>query len=144
MKDVAALEKLNKLAFQQNHGYPLNNIATFNDLSSENTVQNYQYSPVIDKKLIKDPTTENGYIARYGLVLNENAGDMSPGSNSYEVSDKLSDNLRFKANTVSIEPADAAAQIQVGFDSANNKVTFKNVPDNKRVVIDYSDRKSVV
>ena len=60
MKDVAALEKLNGLAFQQNHGYPLNNIATFNDLSSENTVQNYQYSPVIDKKLIKDPTTENG------------------------------------------------------------------------------------
>ena len=137
VKDVAALEKLNGLAFQQNHGYPLNNIATFNDLSSENTVQNYQYSPVIDKKLIKDPTTENGYIARYGLVLNENAGDMSPGSNSYEVSDKLSDNLRFKANTVSIEPADAAAQIQVGFDSANNKVTFKNVPDNKRVVIEY-------
>lgn len=137
VKDEATLNTLNQRAFQ-NEGIKLSNVAAWNGLNSEEVSVIYHYNPMVDKHLIQDPKDSNSYVATFELVLNEGADDIIPNQPVYTVKDVLSDELRFLPDTLQVVSGNYT--LDYGFDRETNTLTLKNVPDNEKVVIQYSAR----
>ena len=104
VKDAETLEKLNKEAFQNenNQGKVLNNIASWNGITSDNVSTVYNYNPKLDKQLIQVPANSNNYVATFELILNKEAGDLFPDSNTYTAKDELSNVLRLLPETIQV------------------------------------------
>lgn len=137
VKDEETLKKLNKEAFQ-NEGVELKNIARWNGLESKEVKAKYTNNSVIDKLLIDAPTSQNSYVGKFKLILNEKATDIFPEGNEYTVKDTLSKNLRFLPNSIKVVEGDYT--LDYGFDAETNTLTFNKVPDNKKIVIEYEAR----
>ncbi|MGT2772623.1 Cna B-type domain-containing protein, partial [Streptococcus marimammalium] len=136
VKDEAALNRLNELALSKKGGFPLENIAKWKHLSSENTIVKHTYHPYIDKTVLEEPTLDNDYTAKFKIIINKAEKDISPHSDTLTIKDKMSDNLRLIQDSIEILPS--IPTLQVGFDKQSNTVTFSNVPDGEKIEITYS------
>lgn len=138
VKDKDALDALNNTALQNPDGYALQNTAQWDGLPSDTVQAVHTYYPYVDKELLSHPTAENGQIAEFKVIINKNADDLDPASDTLAVQDVLSSNLRFLPDSLSISPA--VGSIQVAHDSATNTLTFTDVPDETRFEITYRAR----
>jgi len=136
-KDADALSALNADAAASQNGIDLDNTARWDTLESSSTA-NYTYFPYVDKELLTQPTSENGYVAEFEVVINKYAEDLDPASDVLNVQDELSSNLRFIPDSLTITPANDSITIQ--HDSATNTLMFTEVPDETTFVIRYQAR----
>lgn len=137
VKDKTALDALNKAALEQN-GYTLKNVARWNELSSDEVQVVHTYYPYVDKELVDKASEDNDYVAEFKLVINKYADDLDPASDTLNIQDELSSNLRFIQDSLTITPADDSIKVQ--FDSESNTLMFSDVPDNTRFEITYRAR----
>uniref|UniRef100_UPI00331627D7 Cna B-type domain-containing protein n=1 Tax=Slackia heliotrinireducens TaxID=84110 RepID=UPI00331627D7 len=137
VKDEAALAALNEAAASAQGGVYLDNTATWNDLTSDESV-NYTYFPYVDKELTQRPTSDNGYVAEFKVLINQYAEDLDPTSETLTILDELSSNLRFLPDSLTITPANDSIGVQ--YDNATNTISFTNVPDNTAFEVTYQAR----
>ena len=137
VKDQEALAALNQEAADTQGGKNLDNTASWDDLESSRTV-NYTYFPYVDKELVSAASADNDYVAEFKLIINRNAQDLDPTSDTLNIQDTLSANLRFVQDSLSVSPE--AEGMTTRFDSETNTLVFTDVPDNTRFEITYRAR----
>ncbi|MCR8968250.1 Cna B-type domain-containing protein, partial [Streptococcus zalophi] len=137
-KDKAALDQLNDKALTLEEGYPLKNVASWGEFTSDTVVANHTYSPFVDKSLLTEPTIDNGYVATFSIEVNKEGRDLLTNSDKLTLTDKLSDNLRIKLDTVKITPD--APDANIGYDKETNTLTINNLPDSQKLTITYDAR----
>ena len=137
VKDADTLDMLNEDAAMSQAGIKLENTANWGELESSSEVT-YSYFPYVDKELVDRPSSENGYVAEFKVIINKYAEDLDPSSDVLAIRDILSDNLRFLPDTLVISPA--VGSIEVQHDSDANTLTFLNVPDERTFEISYQVR----
>ncbi|MBJ8326441.1 Cna B-type domain-containing protein, partial [Streptococcus pacificus] len=137
-KDKATLDELNNKALTMDEGYPLKNVASWAGLTSDTVVANHTYSPFVEKSLIVEPTIDNGYIATFNIDVNKEGRDLITNSDKLTLTDKLSDNLRIKLDSIKISPD--SQDVNIGYDKETNTLTFNNLPDNQKLTITYDVR----
>ena len=137
VKDQDALNALNSAAAASQSGINLENTASWNDLFSSRTV-NYTYFPYVDKELISQASGDNDYVAEFKLIINPYADDLDPESDTLNIQDELSSNLRFIQDSIVVTPE--AEGMRTQFDSETNTLTFSDVPDNTRFEVSYRAR----
>ena len=136
-KDQNGLSALNKAAASSSGGVNLENTARWDNLESSSSV-NYTYFPYVDKDLVSQASPENDYVAEFKLIINPYADDLDPESDTLNVQDVLSSNLRFVQGSIVVSPENGSTTI--GFDSESNTLMFSNLPDNTRIEITYQAR----
>ena len=136
-KDQDALNALNAAAASSQDGIDLDNTAKWDTLESAKTVS-YTYFPYVDKELLTSPSTENGYVAEFRIIINKYAEDLDPSSDVLAIQDVLSPNLRFIPDSLRILPANDSIVVQ--HDDKTNTLTFTEVPDETTFVIIYQAR----
>lgn len=137
VKDQEALNALNNKAAASQGGVDLENTAAWDDITS-NRVVNYTYFPYVDKEILETASTDNGYVAEFKLIINQYAEDLDPASDTLNIQDELSPNLRLVQDSISISPS--AEGMTTQFDSETNTLSFTDTPDNTRFEITYRAR----
>ncbi len=137
VKDENALHELNKKALESGT-YTLANTASWNELTTDEVHVVHSYYPYVDKELTSLASADNGHIAEFKLIINQDASDLDPNADVLQVQDQLSSNLRLIQDSIEINPADE--NIRVQFDRESNTITFVDVPDSKRVEVIYKAR----
>ncbi len=132
-KDKDTLEKMKEEAKKNNGVLKLENTATWDNVESDKNTAICNYAPFVGKEQAIAPSAGNKYKATFKVVINEHATKLDPNNSSFDVEDVLSDNLRLIPSSIKIDPDNLG--INVGVDG--NKITFKNVPDETKVVIVY-------
>ncbi|MGI5874050.1 MAG: Cna B-type domain-containing protein [Bacillota bacterium] len=134
VKDKDALDALNQSA-ALNGGHTLANVASWNQLVSNKVYVTHFYYPYVDKELVVQASEENDYIAEFKLIVNQYADDLDPSSDTLNIMDELSGNLRFIQGSLEISPENNSIKVQ--FDRDSNALIFTDVPDNERFEITY-------
>ena len=137
VKDQEALNALNNKAAASQGGVDLENTAAWDDIISSRVV-NYTYFPYVDKEILETASTDNGYVAEFKLIINQYAEDLDPASDTLNIQDELSPNLRLVQDSISISPS--AEGMTTQFDSETNTLSFTDMPDNTRFEITYRAR----
>ena len=136
-KDQNGLSALNEAAAASSGGINLENTARWDNLESSSSV-NYTYFPYVDKDLVSQASPENDYVAEFKLIINPYADDLDPESDTLDIQDELSANLRFIQDSITVSPE--AEGIRAQYDGESNTITFTGVPDNTRFEITYRAR----
>lgn len=137
VKDSETLKALNEAAALSQTGVDLRNVARWDDLEAGDAVH-YTSFPYVDKEVVTAASPDNDYIAEFKVIINRDADDLNPLSDTLDIQDVLSSNLRFVQGSVSISPANE--NIKVQFDSSTNTLIFADVPDNTRYEVTYNAR----
>ena len=136
-KDQNGLSALNEAAASSSGGVNLENTARWDNLESSSSV-NYTYFPYVDKDLVSQASPENDYVAEFKLIINPYADDLDPESDTLNIQDELSANLRFIQDSITVSPE--ADGVRAQYDGETNTITFTGVPDNTRFEITYRAR----
>jgi len=128
---------LNEDAAMSQNGIELENTADWRGMESGSKVT-YSYFPYVDKELLDRPSSDNGYVAEFKVIINKYAEDLDPTSDVLAIRDILSSNLRFLPDSLVISPA--VDSIEVRHDADSNTLTFLNVPDEMTLEISYQAR----
>ena len=136
-KDQNGLSALNEAAASSSGGVNLENTARWDNLESSSSA-NYTYFPYVDKDLVSQASPENDYVAEFKLIINPYADDLDPESDTLNIQDELSANLRFIQDSITVSPE--ADGVRAQYDGETNTITFTGVPDNTRFEITYRAR----
>ena len=136
-KDQNWRNALNEAAASSSGGVNLENTARWDNLESSSSV-NYTYFPYVDKDLVSQASPENDYVAEFKLIINPYADDLDPESDTLNIQDELSANLRFIQDSITVSPE--ADGVRAQYDGETNTITFTGVPDNTRFEITYRAR----
>ena len=134
VKDADALEKIKKLAIENDGKYTISNTANWEGKSSQ-IDYDYKVDP-IKKSITVQPNKANNYIATFTITLNKDGDQLNKGKN-YKVSDIMSSTLRYQLGTAEVNGEKVDPTIQTEGDETT--LTW-NVPDGTPVTITYQAR----
>ena len=137
VKDEDALNRLNDAAAETGN-YTLTNVASWDDLTSNEVNVIHSYYPYVDKELVTEASADNDYVAEFKLIINQNADDLDPASDTLNIQDELSSNLRYVQDSINVAPA--AEGMKIRYDSETNTLIFDDVPDDTRFEVTYRAR----
>ncbi len=136
-KDLETLKDLNRVTSETGEFW-LTNYAVWNNLISNEASSVYTYYPYVDKEILTQPSSENGYVAEFRMVINKYADDLDPTADVLTIQDELSENLRFIPDSFMITPNSSLISIQ--YDKDTNTITINNLPDETRFEVTYRAR----
>lgn len=133
VKDAAALKKLRDIAGKsENKTYTIVNTAIWGNIdSATNDELTYKFDPI--QKSMEAPTTENGFLGKFKITVNENKEDLDSGD-TLTVVDEMT-NLSLVGDVTM--KVDGTPSTDFSY-TLNGDTLTMIIPDNHKVELEYT------
>lgn len=136
------LDRLKELAAQNGGKYTFGNTASMDNVSSDNVQTSYQNGEHnLSKTMLNEGAVDDQktIVGNFEIVVNPNARDLSPNSETLDVTDTFT-NLSIDYDSIRVYEVNGSTETLCGsarWDVSGSNATFV-VPDEKKLIIRYN------